>query len=122
MKPLGLVLFVISIISCQQESKSPDFLLEKDKFVEVLIDFEIAEAIVRLGYNRTTDSLIYNDSVFTAVFRKHEITKAVFHSNFTYYSNKPKEFEKLFEIVITNLSTRSAKIQEKKVEEPINKK
>ncbi|MFT6166020.1 MAG: putative nucleic acid-binding protein [Vicingaceae bacterium] len=122
MKHIFLGLLFISIISCNKEKKSPDYLLEQDKFVKVLTDFETAEAIVRLGYNRTKDSLIYNDSVYVAVFRKHEITKAIFDSNFTYYSNKPQEFEKIFEKVITNLSTMSAKIQEKKVEEPTNKK
>tara|TARA_R110000868_G_scaffold310614_1_gene571754 strand:+ start:181 stop:549 length:369 start_codon:yes stop_codon:yes gene_type:complete len=122
MKYILLGLIFISVISCNTEEKIPDYLLEEEKFVEVLTDFETAEAIVRLGYNRTKDSLIYNDSVYAAVFRKHEITKAVFDSNFTYYSNKPQEFERIFEKVITNLSTKSAKIQEKKEEEPTNKK
>ncbi|MDB4060882.1 DUF4296 domain-containing protein [Vicingaceae bacterium] len=122
MKLFILALVFISVIACQQKVEKPDYLLEKDTFVEVLKDFQTAESIVRLGYNRTTDSLIFNDSIFAAVFRKYEITEAVFDSNFSYYSNNPIEFEELFEKVITNLSTRSAKIQEKRVPEPTNKK
>ncbi len=122
MKLLAIALVFISIMACQKKVEKPDYLIEEDGFVEVLTDFQTAEAIVRLGYNRTSDSLIFNDSVFAAVFRKHGITEAVFDSNFSYYSNRPKEFEKLFEKVITNLSTKSAKIQEKSVPEPTNKK
>lgn len=122
MKLLAIVLVFISIMACQKKVEKPDYLIEEDGFVEVLTDFQTAEAIVRLGYNRTSDSLILNDSVFAAVFRKHGITEAVFDSNFSYYSNRLKEFEKLFEKVITNLSTKSAKIQEKSVPEPTNKK
>lgn len=121
MKHIFLGLIFISIISCSKEEKNPDYLFEKGKFVEILTDFEMAEAIVRLGYNRTKDSLIYNDSIYSSVFRKHDITEAIFDSNFTYYSNRPQEFEKIFEEVITNLSTRSAKIQGKREELPINK-
>lgn len=113
MKKFIVVLFLISIISCKEEEKQPDYLLNENEFTQVLSDFEIAEAIVRLGYNRTKDSLIFNDSIYSSVFRKHNITKALFDSNFTYYSNHTKEFEKIYEEVITNLSTRSAKIQEK---------
>ena len=121
MKHIFLVLISISIISCSEEDKIPDYLVEKDKFVEILTDFEMAEAIVRLGYNRTKDTLIYNDSIYSSVFRKHEISEAIFDSNFTYYSDRPQEFEEIFEEVITNLSKRSAKIQGKKEELPINK-
>jgi len=121
MKHIFLVLLLLSIVSCNEEDKDPKYLMDQGKFVELLTDFEMAEAIVRLGYNRTKDSLIYNDSIYSSVFRKHKITEAVFDSNFTYYSNRPQKFEKIFEKVITNLSTRSAKIQEKKEELPINK-
>jgi hypothetical protein len=122
MKYTFLVFIFISAISCQKEKKEPDYLLEKEKFVEVLTDFQMAEGIVRLGYNRTKDSLTYNDSVYFAVFRKYGISEAIFDSNFTYYSNKPEEFEEIFENVITNLSTKSAEIREKKTEEPYDPK
>ena len=85
MKLLVIVLVFISIMACQKKVEKPDYLIEEDGFVEVLTDFQTAEAIVRLGYNRTSDSLILNDSVFAAVFRKHGITEAVFDSNFSYY-------------------------------------
>ncbi|MBL4707685.1 MAG: DUF4296 domain-containing protein [Flavobacteriales bacterium] len=101
------------LFACSQEKGQPDYLIPKSEFVELLTEFQEAEAIVRLGFNRTTDSLIPNDSIYAAFFRGRKISAAVFDSNFNYYSNRPKEFEKMFEQVITNLSTRSAELLEK---------
>ena len=116
MKYLLVSFVMFTLLSCEQQEKKPDYLWEKEKFIEVLTDFQTAESIGRLGINRTKDSLIYNDSIYASVFRKHATTKAVFDSNFTYFSNKPQEFEKIFEEVITNLSTRSAALKGKEVE------
>ena len=95
--------------------------MNKERFTEVLTEFQIAESIVRLGHHRSKDSLILNDSVYAAIFRKLSITQADFDSNFQYYSNRPKEFEKIYEQVIDNLSIRSAEITARTKKKPENK-
>lgn len=107
-------ILAVSLFSCKEEEKEPDYLMSEEEFIEVLTDFQEAEAIVRLGYGRWPDSLIANDSLFSSVFRKYEMTKVEFDSNFDYYSDRPEVFEKMFEEVITNLSERSARVMESK--------
>ena len=116
MRNILLIILSLLLFSCEEEENVPDYVLSVDKFAEVLTDFQTAEAIVRLGYNRTKDSLTYNDSIYSAVFRKHDISKYEFDSNYTYYSNQPKVFEAIYEEVITKLSERSAEIQGSKKE------
>lgn len=112
MKQILILCCSCFFIACSQKEEAPDYLISEKEFVGILTEFQEAEAIVRLGFNRTTDSIILNDSIYAGFFRKHEITAAIFDSNFNYYSNKPKEFEKMYEQVITNLSTRSAQLLE----------
>ena len=82
--------------------------------VEVLTEFQITEAAIRLGYHRNQDSIILNDSLYAATFRKLDITRELFDSNYTYYSEHPEQFEKIYDKVITNLSTRSAELSSNK--------
>lgn len=119
MKYLAYFLFFGLLIGCSEKVEKPDYLLSEQRFVEMLTDFQIAEGIVRLGFNRTRDSIIFQDSIYGSVFRKHEISRAIFDSNYTYFSDRPKEFEKLYELVINNLSQRSAEL-EKPEEAPID--
>lgn len=110
---ITLVICFISVLllACKEEKERPDVVLPEDKMVEVMTEFQIAEAIVRLGYHRTPDSLIYNDSIYEAVFDKLEITKSQFDTSYNYYSMNPKEFEEIYKQVITNLSTRAAELK-----------
>lgn len=108
-----LFLVSITLFSCEEKEETPDYLIEKERFVEILTEFQTAEAMVRLGLHRSQDSIIPNDSIYNAVFRKLEISQANFDSSYTYYSNRPDEFKKMFEQVITNLSKHSAEITAK---------
>ncbi len=103
---IGLLLF--SMAACQQEEQQPDYLWSEEKFVEVLTDVQMAEAIVRLGYNRLPDSLYLNDSIYSSAFDLNEVTKAEFDSNLNYYLDQPEQLEKMYDQVIVNLSTRLA--------------
>ena len=101
------------MFSCKEEEKVPNYVMPEDQFVEVLTEFQVAEALVRLGHHRKNDSIYLNDSIYSSVFRKLNISSELFDSNFTYYSERPKQFEKVYEQVITNLSERSAQLLKK---------
>ena len=112
MVALSLLLF-----SCGEEEKQPDYVWPEDQFIEVLTEFQLAEAVIRLGYHRGEDSIYHNDSVFNAMFRKFEVSAEEFDSNYSYYLNDPESFTKIYEQVITNLSLRAAEL-EKETEKP----
>lgn len=108
---LSILVLLAVLFSCQKQEKKPEFLLEEEQFVDVLTEFQLAEAIVRLGYHRTTDSMYYNDSIYQAAFRKFNISEAKFDSNYNYYLDRPKELEKIYEKVITKLSERTVEFE-----------
>ncbi|MEQ8623473.1 MAG: DUF4296 domain-containing protein [Vicingaceae bacterium] len=110
---LSILLFSLSI-SCAKKEKKPENIWDNNRFAAVLTEVQLAEAAVRLGYHKNNDSLIPNDSVYEAAFRKMNTNRSDFDSNYNYYLNHPEEMEKIYEQVITNLSQRSAAINEKK--------
>jgi len=116
MRSFLYVIVLFALFSCKEEEKVPEYVMSEERFTEVLTEFQLAEATIRLGYHRTPDSLNYNDSVYSSVFRKLKITQADFDTNYAYYSNSPEQLKKIYEQVITNLSTRSAMLIGKKDE------
>lgn len=122
-KTLGLLVGFF-LFSCQKEEKKPDYLWSEEEFAELLTEVQMAEAFIRLGMHRevTKDSIVHNDSIYASVFRKWEISRQDFDSNYHYYLNHPKKFEAIYEKVITNLSERSASIQRKGEKEKKMKK
>ena len=108
-----LITSLLFLLACAEEKKEPDYVWKEDRFLEVLTEFQKAEAIVRLGYHRSTDSLFLNDSVYSAVFRKMNVSKAAFDSNYSYYLNDPERLERIYEQLIINLSTESAELRGK---------
>lgn len=76
-----------------------------------MVEIQITEAYVRLGYNRSHESYRPKDSLFQSTFRKIGISQEEFEKNFEYYSTHPKKMNKVYEEVIERLSERQAEIQ-----------
>lgn len=114
------VLFVLMgfFLACEQEIKTPEYLLEEAKFVEVLTQLQKAESIVRLGYNRHPDSIYLNDSVYSALFRASEVKRADFDSSMNYYLDHPEQMEGIYDQVLENLSKESAELKAKRKKLP----
>ncbi len=118
---IALIVLGIAFIlfSCEEEEKVPDYLLDEAKFIEVLTDLQKAESIVRLGYNRYSDSIYLNDSVYSALFRFQKIRRVDFDSSMNYYLNRPEQLEGIYAQVIENLSKESAELKAKRKEMPV---
>jgi len=113
MRIASFIFFSIFLFSCGNQEDEPDYIWTEEKFTDVLTEVQLAEGIVRLGYHRSSDSAYLNDSIYSAVFRKMEVNQAEFDSNYNYLLKHPERLEKIYENVITNLSTRSAELDGK---------
>jgi len=96
------------LLACQSEEKKPSYLWEREKFVEVLTDFQVTEAVIRLGYHRFPDSVFHSDSIYAAMYEELNVSEAEFDSNYHYHMNDPEAMAEIYEEVLTNLSERSA--------------
>ena len=114
MRHFSIYIITLLLFSCSESKETPENILSEDQFVEVLTEFQLTESIVRLGYHRTDDSLHHNDSLYNAMFRKMNVSRVDFDSNYNYYVKDPETFSKIYEKVITNLSKESAELDQKK--------
>lgn len=107
-----IIIIVAFAASCKQQTeKKPDDIWSREKFVDAMVEVQITEAFIRLGYNRSHESYRHKDSLFKSTFDELGVSREEFERNFTYYSNRPKEMEEIYEEVIENLSTKQAELQ-----------
>lgn len=113
-----LSLFLV-LFSCSNNSK-PDYLLPKEKMVELMTDVQVAEAYIKLKFTIVNDTIQNSDSIYAAILRKHGISKAVYDSNFAYYKRNPEKLQLIYEDVLIELSALDAKNEAEKKKDPID--
>ncbi|MDP2424403.1 MAG: DUF4296 domain-containing protein [Bacteroidales bacterium] len=98
-----LLLFVFCL-ACNQEDPLPEYVLDQQKMVEVLVDMQLIEGVLNQQQNVAPDvfnmSQIYYDSLYT----KYGISHEILDSSLSYYGRRPKVLEKILEEVITALN------------------
>jgi hypothetical protein len=88
--------------SCKRDPK-PKNALSREKFIAVLVDIHLAEAIHhdRVRYN--VDSL-NSESLYIAVLQKHNISEEQMKTTTLYYSRHPRDYDKVYSEVLSKYS------------------
>lgn len=108
-KSVVIVFSLFFFISCSKgEKKIPQGILKEEKMVELLVDIHLAQAAVNLS--NFGQSNLPNDfeKLKKDIYSKHQISKEKFLESFTYYTNHPEKFDKIYGDVITELSRQQA--------------
>jgi hypothetical protein len=116
MPKLFLIVFlsVLFLQACSDDPtkiKNKD-LIKKDEFTEILIDIHLMDAITNSpGYFRKYDQ---NDSLdlYSNIFKKHNVTKAVFDSTVVSYTRRPDIYKEIYDEVLLKLNMRLDKLVE----------
>ncbi|MEZ4805758.1 MAG: DUF4296 domain-containing protein [Bacteroidia bacterium] len=107
--PLFYILILSAFCSCsesEQKSESkPDWVLNEDKMVDVLVDLRIVDAATYSNTNSPPRDKI-KDWYF--VMKKHHVEDSIFRKSNDYYAQHPEQAEKLYERVIDRISEMQA--------------
>ncbi len=110
---LLIPLFLISCGKGQGRSSHRD-LIPKDKFVDILVEIHMMDAITNGPefYRKfdTGDSI----NIHEEIFRKYDVTQAQFDSTYVSYSRKPEKYLKIYDDVILKLNLKLDQLKDKK--------
>ncbi len=110
MKYFFSIVLLICLLSCQEEKESvPKDVLERDEMISVMVDVEIAQALLRFNLSRL--DTLNQEQVFNTIFIEHQISEEEFNASLTYYSQDPKVLEGLYVDVVTAISEKQAQDQ-----------
>lgn len=99
----GVVLFGAALLfSC---SKVPDGILSEKEMKAVLIDMQLAEAVINTDYKAYSDDA-QKEALYQAVFRKHKIEQAVYDSSLVWYGRNLDIYMQVYDLVLAELNER----------------
>ena len=91
---------------------APDPFLTEDQLVGVLTDLQLAEAVINYDrLQKITNKRDFKDTIYNLIFKHYNITAEQLSDNLDYYNFDPKNMERLYEEVLSNLSTLQSEIQ-----------
>lgn len=99
------VLVVVSLIACNNSGRK--YIISENKFVDVLVDIHLADAIALYNNPVSSGFMLESDSLYESVFTNHGVTRAQFDSTISYYSKRPEDFLRVYNNVTNKLKLLS---------------
>lgn len=97
-----IALILVIVAGCKRDPKPKEAL--KDKvFIDVLVDIHIAEGIYSERNRLPIDSL-KSELLFESVLKKYNVTEEEMVVTSLYYSRHPREYDKVYNEVLSKLS------------------
>jgi hypothetical protein len=87
-----LIIALTFVYSCNEatEENKPLGLLSEEKMAEVLTDVRLLEGAYAGDFQRVDTSEYAIGAYYDQLFTKHQITRAAYLENYTYYANHPE--------------------------------
>jgi len=109
-----ILYFVLAalLLSCgNRQTDLPDYVVEKEKLVPLLVDIHLTDAF--LNKEKKPHSEKYDQAIkmYPAVLLKHDIDRRMFDSTIRYYVKYPKEFALIYDEVLRELSILEGSVQ-----------
>lgn len=110
----GLILLFM-FIACapsgeEQSRKIPSDIIQPDAMAAIIVDIQIAEAILRENKRIGTHTDDQTVNYLTEVFEKQNITREQFNESTRFYEKNIDLYEKVYEKVITQLTQRQTEL------------
>jgi hypothetical protein len=113
------LLLVLVLASCQRDPK-PKNAIERDKFVEVLVDVHIAQALYTDRLRINIDS-IESEPLYMSVLEKHGVSEDAMAVTVKYYTRNPRKYDKVYAEVLSQISLKLEEGKAEKENMQINK-
>lgn len=93
---------IFLMFSCQQDS-TPKGIVEKEKMINMIVDFQITDSYLNQVYNQDTMKMQAHTR-YNYIFKKYGVDSATFSRSLSYYSRHTEEFNKMFNGVLDSLN------------------
>lgn len=99
---LSIFLLTAFVAAC---SKAPSGVLSERKMKDVLVDMQLAEAVIGTNYKEYAEAE-KKEALFRSVFKKHGITQAEYDSSLVWYGRNLDVYMKVYDVVLAELNQR----------------
>jgi len=110
-KKIVLLSIVWSVVACSNnvKNKLPETILPVQKMEKVMLDVNLLEASLSLNMIKSDKALLLSKTL-----KKHSITPEQYQENFDYYTQHLDSLNKIYELILIDLSEMQAEVRAKK--------
>lgn len=102
-------IFILLLLSCGEKTArlpdKPNWLIEENKMVDIIVDLRIADAATYSIPNKPPRDKAKD---WNFIMKKHKIADSTFRKSHDYYAGNPEVAERLYEKVIDKISEMQA--------------
>ena len=103
------------LVACSNENNAvPKNILPVRKMAQVMVDVNLLEASLAQNINTGIKVDTTTASINFEIFKKHSITKQQFQESFDYYTLHADSVDRIYELVLIDLSKMQAEVMNKK--------
>lgn len=115
----NVILLVILVVcySCSWFDKARKEIIKKEKFINVLVDIHLADAVLSQEGLELLNDTLKVDLYYDDILKKHNISANQLKQTIAYYTNKPSEYNKVYEQVLEIISQQEERIRNQKTKE-----
>lgn len=116
MKPLHtwILAAVVALVACDTTPEPPDGILPREKFVEVLTDVQIIEAVFNQNVIRTDEPKLRIARYYKETFEQHGVTQEEFTQTYLWYYGHPELMMLVYDDVMAKLAQRQGELLQQK--------
>lgn len=108
MKKIFWILIILTVVSCKEEEKLPEGMMDQEEMVAFLIDLHVSQAEIQ-NLRLETDSAAYLFKVFERYnLEKHGMDDSTFYKSFSWYLDHPQQMYDIYTAVVDTLSLRES--------------
>jgi len=115
--PISFILITMLFISsCNPKPKIevPDNLIQKEKFIDIMVDVRMVESTIRKKISRGKDITKTSEYYYNYIFKKYSISPEQFNSSLDYYSKDVKEMQEINISVVEKLTQLESEVKAQK--------
>ena len=108
LRTILMLLFTAFIMSCAKNSGhiSRKYLIPQEKFTNILVEMHMIDAITNAPEYYRKFSATDSVNVHAGIFKKYDVSKAMFDSTMVYYTRNPEQYQKIYDDVILKLNLK----------------
>lgn len=106
-----LFLFVILMACNEPKPEQPDYLIDEEKMVELMVDMHLVETAQNLKLMGVDSTNRRYQQYFNAIFESHEVSKVDFDSSLHYYSTKTERMNDIYDKVLEELHELESEVK-----------
>lgn len=110
LKRIILILTVALVVSGCLRDPKPKQTISREKFINVLTDMHIGEALYQERKRLNLDSL-QSKPIYLGILKKYHVSEDQMLNTTLYYSRHPREYDKVYTEVISRMQRMNEDIQ-----------